>query len=79
MTFNPSYPVSTSCIRREYNVIINRPKTVAAFFSSLQMGFRMPIAIRTIQKKLKVVELLNSEKVQQIFPKLTNGELIDEE
>ena len=112
-------------IRREYNVVINGPTTLAAFLSSLQMGFRT-LAIekrssevwqllsavktefgnfatlldkaqkniqtglnqledvvgartRAIQRKLKGVELLNSEEVQQILPELTNGELSDEE
>ena len=120
-----STPGLFESVRREYNVVINGPTTLAAFLSSLQMGFRT-LAIekrsgevwqllsavktefgnfaglldkaqkniqtglnqledvvgartRAIQKRLKGVETISNEEVQQILPELTNGEMSDEE
>ena len=112
-------------IKREYNVVINGPTTLAAFLSSLQMGFRT-LAIekrssevwqllsavktefsnfsglldkaqkniqtglnqledvvgartRAIQKRLKGVETITNEEVQNILPELMNEDVNDEE
>jgi DNA recombination protein RmuC len=43
------------------------------------VGARIPIAIGTIQKRLKGVETISNAEVQQILPELTNGKLNDEE